>query len=96
MYSGVFERCLEDAARLRSLQDQNDGKRHAVCLGVDLEVVQNVGGTSDSIEQILKEVDRDGDGRINYEEFVHMMRAGESTPPGVSKLRSAKSRRRAF
>ncbi|KAJ7546744.1 hypothetical protein O6H91_08G052800 [Diphasiastrum complanatum] len=33
-------------------------------------------GDQDTIKEILKEVDSDNDGRINYEEFVAMMRKG--------------------
>lgn len=66
-------------------------------LARSFSVVQNVGGTPDSIEAVLKEVDRDGDGKIDYDEFVHMMREGLSTKQNPAPtLRSAKSRRRAF
>ena len=29
--------------------------------------------SEDEVDEMIKEVDVDGDGQINYEEFVHMM-----------------------
>lgn len=63
-------------------------------------LLQNVGGTPDSIEAVLKEVDKDGDGKIDYDEFVQMMREGGSTDGAtqnqLKSLKSAKSKRRAY
>lgn len=42
-------------------------------------MAQNVGGTSQSIQEVLAEVDKDGDGRIDYEEFCTMMRGNEQS-----------------
>ena len=41
-----------------------------------MAVLQKVAGADTSLEikNILKEVDRNGDGRIDYEEFCDMMR----------------------
>lgn len=40
--------------------------------------MQGVGGTPDSIKEVLEEVDKDGDGRIDYDEFCTMMRGTEA------------------
>lgn len=40
-----------------------------------------MGGTSQSIQEVLSEVDKDGDGRIDYEEFCNMMRGTENNDP---------------
>ncbi len=40
--------------------------------------MQGVGGTPESIKEVLEEVDRDGDGRIDYDEFCTMMRGSEA------------------
>lgn len=55
-------------------------------VGRDVCAAQNVGGTSQSIQEVLAEVDKDGDGRIDYEEFCTMMRGndqsdGDRQPP---------------
>ena len=42
--------------------------------------MQNVGGTSQSIHEVLAEVDKDGDGRIDYDEFCTMMRGNNEAP----------------
>jgi len=42
------------------------------------------------IDQILAEVDTDGDGRIDYDEFVVMMRANNPSGPGLGELLGAK------
>lgn len=51
--------------------------------------MQKYGGEVDmDIEQILQEVDKDGDGRIDYDEFCAMMAAGnESSLSSKSTLR---------
>ena len=41
------------------------------------------------IEEILMSVDKDGDGRIDYEEFAAMMRAGNTMQ---SRIQSSTSR----
>jgi len=41
-------------------------------------VMQGVGGTQESIREVLEEVDKDGDGRIDYDEFCVMMRGSEA------------------
>ena len=48
-------------------------------------VLQKVAGAnvSSEIKNILKEVDRNGDGRIDYEEFCDMMRKVISLRPRV-------------
>jgi Ca2+-binding EF-hand superfamily protein len=46
-------------------------------------MVQGVGGTQESIREVLEEVDKDGDGRIDYDEFCVMMRGSEA--PSTSK-----------
>lgn len=40
--------------------------------------MQGVGGTPESIKEVLEEVDKDGDGRIDYDEFCTMMRGSEA------------------
>ena len=37
-----------------------------------------MGGTPESIKEVLEEVDKDGDGRIDYDEFCTMMRGSEA------------------
>eukprot|EP00899_Mesostigma_viride_P019571 jgi/Mesvir1/27615/Mv07348-RA.1 len=47
-------------------------------------LVENNMGDGESIEEIIKEFDQDNDGRINYDEFVFMMRTGN--PDGAGPL----------
>jgi len=42
------------------------------------EALKGVGGTQESIREVLEEVDKDGDGRIDYDEFCVMMRGSEA------------------
>jgi len=38
----------------------------------------------EGMDDILNDVDQDGDGRINYDEFVHMMRSNNPTGPALN------------
>eukprot|EP00898_Chlorokybus_atmophyticus_P002494 jgi/Chlat1/3245/Chrsp22S03512 len=51
-------------------------------------LVQNNVGDLDSITEIIDEIDQDKDGKINYEEFVGMMRAGTEMQRGSLRDRS--------
>lgn len=51
--------------------------------------MQGVGGTQESIREVLEEVDKDGDGRIDYDEFCVMMR-GSDAPAGKPKQKARK------
>jgi calcium-dependent protein kinase len=44
-------------------------------------------GDEDTIKDIIREVDTDNDGRINYDEFVAMMRKGTPGFDGPKKHR---------
>ena len=55
---------------------------------------QNVGGSSTAaIEEILSDVDKDGDGRIDYEEFCSMMRKG-NTEAAINEAQAKKPARK--
>ena len=46
------------------------------------------------IEKMISEVDRDGDGRIDYKEFCQMMRKGEALiEPNATMRERGRSRR---
>ena len=48
-----------------------------------------MGGTSQSIREVLAEVDKDGDGRIDYDEFCIMMRGNnEAGGPDPARQKS--------
>ena len=51
-------------------------------------LLQGVGGTPESIKEVLEEVDRDGDGRIDYDEFCTMMRGNEAPSRAMGMSRS--------
>ena len=46
-------------------------------------VMTNLGEklTDEEVDEMIREADIDGDGQINYEEFVKMMRAKEAPQP---------------
>jgi calcium-dependent protein kinase len=44
-----------------------------------------------SVEELLKEVDQNNDGQIDYTEFVTMMRKGNKGGAGRSSLRNSQS-----
>ena len=49
-----------------------------------------MGGTQESIREVLEEVDKDGDGRIDYDEFCVMMRGSDAAPAGKQKQKARK------
>ncbi len=52
--------------------------------------MQGVGGTAESIREVLEEVDKDGDGRIDYDEFCVIMRGNAEAPLNKTKSKARK------
>ena len=60
----------------RALDVNGDGKLTAAEIGSELDGFLAPG---DNIEELIREVDLDQDGCINYEEFINMFMDNEST-----------------